>query len=268
MKLHIILIALFFIACSSKKEVSINKHLNSDTLMINNVVYYLDSISEEEYKTVNTNLYWKIQNLDSIFEEEQKTVHKYLYWKFKIDTIIIDTTDYNREIIDDPLHVKRDNLKLTFQLKNGKVKVLLDDTTSTSESPIKYGYIESFKKLDYWEVEYLAWGEDGGSFLIDKETGEEIYLWSPWINFIISPNNKYLISNSATEPGQGEWERGLQLYEIKNKKVYLKWERKIEKWIIEGVVWKNDTTIYMATKSYYYNIDSPIYSYKSMVTVN
>jgi hypothetical protein len=228
MKLFLFFVPALLWGCTSKITDSNNEHLSGDTLMINKMTYFLDSIGKVEFK--------------SAYEQ-----------KYNVD---------NKEIIDDTTNVKRDTLKLIFHLRNGVDSVLVNDTTEGWSNYIDYSYIESCKNIDYWLLG-ITYYEGSQYLLLDREKGEKIWIWGiP----IYSPNNKYFVCNSC-DLEAGYDSNGFQLFEIKNKKAKLRWSKILSDWGPTEIRWKNDSTLYIKQlRMDYKDSKNPEkYSYKSMI---
>ena len=209
MKLNIFLILVFVMACNPKKNGNSNiSKINQDTLLINNIVYSLDSIGEKDFNTIATG------NSKDTFSEN--------------------------EIIDDTNNVSRDSLILTFHLKNGADSILVNDTTENYSKYVSYYYLESSKYIDYWLVR-VQFYEGGGYLLINKEKGNKIFIWS---KPVFSPDKKHFVCYSC-DLEAGYISNGFQLFEVKNKEVLLLWSKEINEWGPSEIRWKNDSTIYI-----------------------
>jgi hypothetical protein len=206
---YLFLISVFFMSCTSNKSTNSNlQQNNQDTLVINNKAYFLDSISEKEYNTVLLKM------------SEDKSVEN--------------------EIIEDTNNVSRDKLKLTFHLKNESDSILVNDTTQDFSDFVNYCYLESNKDIDYWLVKVQLY-EGGGYLLINKENGNKIWIWS---KPVFSPDKKHFVSYSC-DLEAGYLSNGIQLFEVKNREVFLLWEKEIDEWGPSELKWKNDSTIYI-----------------------
>jgi hypothetical protein len=228
MKLYLFFIPSLLLGCTPKKNVVNNEHFNGDTLILNKVIYYLDSIGEVEYKST----------------------HKQKF------------NGGDKEIIDDTANVKRDTLKLKFHLSNGVDSVLVNDTTEGWSNYIAYSYIESCKNIDYWLLG-ITYYEGSQYLLLDRENGEKLWIWGMPI---YSPNMKYFVCNSC-DLEAGYDANGFQLFEVKNNKAIHRWSKSIDDWGPSEIRWKNDSTIYIEQlrMDYSDSKNSEKYSYKTMI---
>lgn len=192
-----------------------------DTLVINNEVYYLDSIDAKEFESIY-----------SLLNNETKSIVDYGYKQ-------------RNETIDDSIHVSRNSGTLTFHLKNGADSILTDipcvtDDTVYNDMCENYEYVKSFDIIDYWLVRVDLW--EGGHFLlVNKVNGEFTYIIS---EPLYSPNRKYFICYSCCLE-TGFCDTGIQLFEIKSKTVKELWYKELTEWGPSKIIWKNDSTIYM-----------------------
>jgi hypothetical protein len=139
MKSYLILILAALIGCTN--NVSSDGKLepeNRDTILIDKIIYHLDSIDENEFKT--------------------------------IPRIILKS---KKETIDDVLNVSRKGAILTFHLRNGFDSLLIE---KCEECP-HYKYLESIDIIDSWLVE-VSFYEGGEYELLDKENGVKTSLFS------------------------------------------------------------------------------------------
>jgi len=114
MKYSIFICVFFIVSCNNIKTtneepVSEFININSDTLMINNEVYYLDSIDAKEFESIY-----------SLLDNETKSIVDYGH-------------NQGNETIDDSIHVTSNNEMLTFQLRNGLIDSCINDTTDGEE---------------------------------------------------------------------------------------------------------------------------------------
>jgi hypothetical protein len=217
---------LILVSCNSYNKPGNKEVGGRDTLMSGNTIYYLDSISEREFKTVNETNY-------------------------KADDI---------EVIDDTTHVKRDSSKIIFHLSNGVDSVLVNDTTDDWSKYIDYTYIESCKNMEYWLIG-VTYYEGSEFLLVDRDDGNKVWIWG---RPVFSPDNKYFVTYSY-DLEAGYDPNGFQLYEIKDKKAILKWAKILEDWGPSDIRWKNDSTVYIEQWKFADESDSLNYTYKSMV---
>ena len=179
-----------------------------DTLIINNVVNKLDSISETEFNSAPVPV---------TFEE----------------------TD--NEWIDDSAHVQRlDSLTLRFHLGNGGDSLFVSDSAAIDDTYKSFRYMGSYANIPYWLVGVSYW-EGGGIFLLNKNDGHKIYVFGPPM---FSPDKKYFISYSL-DMYAGYINNGIELYEFKEGKVLEKWSKLVNDWGPDDVRWKNDSVIYI-----------------------
>lgn len=179
-----------------------------DTLIINGLVYKLDSISEAEFNSAPVPL---------TFEE----------------------TD--NEWIDDSAHVQRlDSLTLQFHLGNGGDSLFVSDSAAVDDTYKSFRYMGSYANIPYWLVGVSYW-EGGGIFLLNKNDGHKIHVFGPPM---FSPDKKYFISYSL-DMYAGYINNGIELYEIKGGKVLEKWSKLVNDWGPDDVRWKNDSLIYI-----------------------
>jgi hypothetical protein len=226
MKLHLLSITAIMIACSSNKSSIDNEQkINSDTIVINNKVFNLDSISEMDYKH---------ENKPKILE--QRT-----------------------EFIDDTTNVSRDSLRLTFHLKNGSDSILTNDTSDNGDKHIRFTYLESCPNIDYWLIK-ITYYEGGEYMLLDKENGNKMYLWS---KPIFSPDKKHFITNSC-DLEAGYDANGFQLFEVKNKNIKECWSKAITDWGPSEIFWKNDSTLFIEQTRFGHDYSNKI-SNKEMI---
>jgi hypothetical protein len=131
--------------------------MHYDTLMINNRVYYLDSISKATYYSVST------EDLigETIMAADQSEI------KINQDSIIIFTKN-----------------KCMVVFRNGALD---------GESRAVYEYISSFKQYDLVYIHGNFW-EGTKDYLINLKNGSKTTLWRfP----LFSPSGKYILSYSA-----------------------------------------------------------------------
>jgi hypothetical protein len=217
------------VCCTAKKNADNNVFTQGrDTVLINNKVFYLDSIPKSLFKTAEKTKFIEGEN----------------------------------EIIDDTSNVSRDSLLLTFHLKNGSDLVLKNDTSQDYSNYIAYNYLSSLATIDYWLLR-ISYYEGRAYMLVDKENGKKIDIWG---EPVFSPSNKYFICYSfdmeaAYDPN------GMQLFEIRGRKVNEKWSYLISDWGPSEIRWKNDTIIYLeqAIMDYENSPDGYIETYKSMI---
>lgn len=158
MKNYLILIVFFITSCSSKNTSKNNEQLiKQDTLMINNVAYYLDSISEKEFKAISKPK--DIENGDENFDDA---------------------------------NISRDSLKLKFHLRNGADSILVSEDPDLPYF-VAYTYLESCDYIDYWLVE-VYYDEGGEYLLINKENGNKMYIWGPPV---YSPDKRFFMCYSC-----------------------------------------------------------------------
>jgi len=204
-----------------------------DTLMINNEVYYLDSIDAKEFESIY-----------SLLDNETKCIVDYGYNK-------------GNETIDDSIHVTSNNEMLTFQLRNGLIDSCINDTTD-GEEYTKYSYIKSYNNIDYWLINQTFY-EGDVYYLLNKQYGKYISLMS---EPLFSPNKKYFISYTCALETEYV-ATGMQLFEIKNKTVKELWLKELTEWSPSKIIWKNDSIIYMEQFRILENGNNQL-SYKSM----
>jgi hypothetical protein len=151
----LLFVTTYLVSCSGNTKQQVLKK-GSDTLIIKNTVYNLDSINENAFRSIKT----------------------------------VALNEPEKEIITDTNVIRKDTLLLVFKLRNGKEKTLKNDTTDENFSV--YKFIESFANIDYWFVG-ITYYEGSGYLLIDKETGDEINVWGkPYF----SDNNKFFFTYS------------------------------------------------------------------------
>lgn len=145
----------FTISCKNKKQVNTSQSKVRDSLVINNKVYYLDSISESYYNSIT---------------------NKYPQSK---DTLPIDTS-----------RIKILKNEITVLLENGDSLTFSNDTSESEEyaiysykytiTPLKYVYLHS----DCWE-----WTHD---FYVNFVDGVQVdFMQEP----IFSPSRKKIVSS-------------------------------------------------------------------------
>lgn len=135
-------------------------------------------------------------------------------------------------------NVKRVDDALIFTLRNGSEKILksnLEDEENTAE----YIFMQSLDPIGYWEV-LAFYYESFGYILINQTTGKEVYLWN---KPVLSPDNKYLLIGSL-DIEAGFIPNGFQLWSIENDSLKLQWEKEIENWGAEKLIWTNDNHIW------------------------
>jgi hypothetical protein len=224
---YFVLLALLF-ACSSNRSPK-SSGIQGDTLVINNQVYYLDSISYNEFDTIPA----------MSFNENED------------------------EIINDPSVTRTSKLVLNFKLKNSQQIVLQSDTTE-SENFVVYRYLETLPDLNYWllRIDYYEGGEYA---LIDQENGEQIsILGKPSLN----KTRQYAIASSFSPEGAYD-ANGIQLFKVENGKLKLLWTKNLTDWSPSIVKWADENTIVMekSQNSPESNADL-LLSYKKMKVIN
>lgn len=246
MKNSVYLFVILLASCNFKPAVKEAPATDSltivlDTLMINNETYFLDSINKNEFESV-------YKHLSELYE-------------YPYDSI---------EIIDDSIHVSRNNGTLTFHLRNGADSILTDtpcvtDDTVYNDLCERYEYVKSYDIIDYWLVKVSFW-EDEGYMLVNKKDG--VYkgllgmpIFSPDKNYFISYSGNFMCVDNS----------GIQLFEIKNKKVKELWYKGLSDsdWVPSKIIWKDKTTLYIeqGTKNDIDYEDNSSFKYKSIKVI-
>lgn len=154
--LSCLLIIVGFVACNktvNSANANFSSKLELDTLK-DNTIYFLDSISKEDFFAL---------------QENKK--------------IFIKCTDEN---VFNDLNVNRNDSVLSFQLQKGTIKNLIND----SKSDKRYCYKASLDDINQWLVCSYCGDEHSYSIYVDKNTGKETNAVSyP----IFSPNKKYFV---------------------------------------------------------------------------
>jgi hypothetical protein len=159
------------------------------------------------------------------------------------DLGVVEFNEPDDEIINDTANVKRDFLRLTFKLKNGTDTTLTNDTTELWSKYRDYQYLDNYDFMDYWLLS-VTYYEGFSYMLLDKETGEDITIWSiP----IFSPNREKFVCNSF-DMEAGYNPNGLQYFRIENGKLVNDWNKELSDWGPSKVKWLNDTLIIVEQK--------------------
>jgi hypothetical protein len=200
----IITVALGLLSCNNKLE----KQQESQSKKSKS---FVDTLS------INNIVY----QLDSISEFTYNSVRPYNLIKSKsIDTNLIK--------------ISKDGIAIVTA---GKI-VMYKNDTAHNESLEEYRYVDTYPEIGSVHIKatYWEWFRD---FLVSLKSGKEIELWG---NPIVSPNKKYVISNSA-DLVACEMPNGIQLFKIVEggfKKIF---EKEIENWEPYEIKWESDTSI-------------------------
>lgn len=206
-KLLILFALLLLISCNQKANSTIienSTELELDTLK-DNEIYFLDTIPAKEFF--------------SFAENENVFCNCY------------EDTESN---IDDS-NVKRNANILSFQLRNGETKELVNNT----EKNDKYCYRSSFDEINQWLVCGLCGDEHAYSFFIDKFNGKETWAAS---KPAFSPNKHYFVCYKMNWTDY----HTIQLFKVeKNKGIELVWYKLLSNWGAKNIRWKDDKTIFI-----------------------
>jgi hypothetical protein len=154
---HFALIGLIILTIGCQRQSKIVVNMGSDTLMINNKVFYIDSISEITYNS---------------------TVDKEL-----IGSQVIEA-DTSKIIINQD--------SITIIAENDSMIVYKNDT-SDGESRVIFEYVNTIKQYDLVHIKGIYW-EWTVDYLITLKNGKETALWEAPM---FSPNGQYIICSSA-----------------------------------------------------------------------
>lgn len=141
-------------------------------------------------------------------------------------------TDYLKT---DPA-VNRTPEGLTFQLKNGQVKILKDN--ADDEEFVRHFFIRSLNDIGQWHV-LSMYNESFSYLLIDQTEGTETSIWS---DPAFSPDKKYFLTGSA-DIDAGFVPNGFQLWSIKNNKPVKVWEKELTDWGADNLIWTTNNYV-------------------------
>lgn len=190
----LILFIVSCISCNTKSRI-ISKNF-IDTILINNQIYQLDSISELEYNSVKTK---------------------------------------NLILTSDSALIKITNHCIMIQA-NDTIVTYKNDTIH-NESMVKYHYAGIYPEIGFIHIRAMYW-EWSRDLLVKIKDGRETVLWG---NPIVSPNKKYIISNSADLVAT-EMPNGIQLFKLESGDLVNIFEKEIINWEPYEIKWESDTS--------------------------
>ncbi len=211
-------------SCSTKDQKNIDSTAESATAS--------DSVPAESILT----------NRESL---PQLDLENYKVYTYTDTTMKFDEPSYvgDHEILEpdylknDPA-VKRTPLGLTFQLKNGQLKTLKDNTDYEDEEFVRHFFKRSLKDIGQWQV-LSVYNESFSYLLIDQADGAETSIWS---DPTFSPDKKYFLTGSA-DIDAGFIPNGFQLWVLKNNKPAKVWEKELTDWGADNLIWTDNNYV-------------------------
>ncbi len=159
-------------------------------------------------------------------------------------------------VVDDSTRVFPDSLKIVFKLNNGADSVLVNEWEENGDGGTVFHYVQSCKDIDYWLV-FISYYEGSEYLLMDKDNGNKIFVWGPPV---VSPDKTHFITYSCDIEAGYDY-NGIQLFEIKEGKAELKWQKEINTWGPDEVRWKDDNTLYIKKYSIDYSGGNSVQKY-------
>lgn len=134
--------------------------------------------------------------------------------------------------------ITRTGDELTFQLKNDQQKVLKNNFTD-ADNTAEYIFMRNLDAIGYWEV-LAFYYESFDYILINQTDGTETHLWN---KAVLSPDNKYILCGTV-DIEAGFVPNGFQLWYVDDGKLVLQWEKELNDWGAEKLVWTKDTEVW------------------------
>lgn len=134
--------------------------------------------------------------------------------------------------------VKREGEQLLFSLKNGGQKILKSNLTE-EDNTVEYIFIGSLDAIGYWEV-LVFYYESFDYLLVNQNNGVEVHVWN---KPVVSPDHQYILCGSL-DIEAGFIPNGFQLWSVEKDSLKLQWEKQIENWGVENLIWTKDNFIW------------------------
>jgi hypothetical protein len=172
-------------------------------------------------------------------------IEQYQVYQEGDTTIALPQTDLR----DVPKDLEAENLKktrgvvregdqLTFSLQNGGQKVLKSNLTE-EDNTVEYIFIGSLDAIGYWEV-LVFYYESFGYVLVNQRNGAEVDVWN---KPVVSPDHQFVLCGSL-DIEAGFIPNGFQLWSVEKDSLKLQWEKQIENWGVEKIIWTRDNYIW------------------------
>jgi len=134
--------------------------------------------------------------------------------------------------------VTRTGDELVFKLKNGQEKVLKNNLTD-EENSTEYIFMRSLEPIGYWEI-LVFYYESFDYLLINQTDGSETHIWN---KAVLSPDNKYILCGSV-DIEAAFVPTGFQLWSLENGTLVRKWEKELNDWGAEKLLWLKDDEVW------------------------
>jgi hypothetical protein len=135
-------------------------------------------------------------------------------------------------------NVTRNGDELVFILKNGQQKLLKSNLTD-EDNTVEYTFMRSIDTIGFWEV-LAFYYESFDYILINQTDGTETHVWN---KAVVSPDHKHILCGS-TDLEAGFVANGFQLWSIKNGQLVLTWEKELNDWGAEKLIWATDNDVW------------------------
>lgn len=136
--------------------------------------------------------------------------------------------------------VKKNKGELVLSIAGNK-KIVLRDSLADSDNTeqVTYNYIGKFKEVGLYIIR-IQYYEMGEYMLINNKTGTKTKVWG---EPKLSPDKKH-IACASNAIGYDVMPNGIQMWVIQKGDLKLEWEYKQEQWGPDGLIWKNEKTLY------------------------
>ncbi len=135
-------------------------------------------------------------------------------------------------------NVTRNGDELVFTLKDGQQKLLKSNLTD-EDNTVEYTFMRSLDTIGYWEV--LAFYYESFDYvLINQTDGRETHIWN---KAVVSPDHKRILCGS-TDLEAGFVPNGFQLWTIENGQLVPTWEKELNDWGAEKLIWTTDNYVW------------------------